>query len=224
MPAPSCRWPSGPRCSPSAEQELAEPHLRGAERAVEQVPPERRAQFAAASAAVGLYEGRFGGDPSGCPRGRAGLARARPRARGPRGGAQPAWPAPHPAGDRRDVDRRPRCGGRAPRACPRGGRRGRRRVDRVRLERAPRAGQPAARRPRALPAPRPPGAGHRPSAVAGRDRSPPAAAVLRARRRLHPARSARRGRTPHRPGERGGARHTRAAAAWPSTPSIACSC
>ena len=46
------------------EQELAEPHLRGAAGAVEQVPPERRAQFAAASAAVGLYEGRFGGDPA----------------------------------------------------------------------------------------------------------------------------------------------------------------
>ena len=46
------------------KQELAEPHLRGAAGAVEQVPPERRAQFAAASAAVGLYEGRFGGDPA----------------------------------------------------------------------------------------------------------------------------------------------------------------
>ena len=46
------------------EQELAEPHLRGAAGAVEQVPPERRAQFAAASAAVGLYEGRFGEDPA----------------------------------------------------------------------------------------------------------------------------------------------------------------
>jgi LuxR family maltose regulon positive regulatory protein len=30
-----------------------------------QVPAERRAQFAAAAAAVGLYEGRFGGDPAG---------------------------------------------------------------------------------------------------------------------------------------------------------------
>ena len=48
--------------------------------------------------------------------------------------------------------------------------------------------------------------------------------LLRARSRLHPARSTRRGRTPHRPGERGGARHARAAARLPSTPSIACSC
>ena len=47
------------------KQELAEPHLRGAEGAMEQVPPERQAQFAAASAAVGLYEGRFGADPAG---------------------------------------------------------------------------------------------------------------------------------------------------------------
>ena len=46
------------------KQELAEPHLRGAEHAVERVPPERHAQFAAALAAVGLYEGRFGGDPA----------------------------------------------------------------------------------------------------------------------------------------------------------------
>jgi LuxR family maltose regulon positive regulatory protein len=46
-------------------QELAEPYLHGAHRAVEHVPPERQAQFAAASAAVGLYEGRFGGDPAG---------------------------------------------------------------------------------------------------------------------------------------------------------------
>jgi LuxR family maltose regulon positive regulatory protein len=46
------------------EQELAEPHLRGAAGAVDQIPPERRAQFAAALAAVGLYEGRFGGDPT----------------------------------------------------------------------------------------------------------------------------------------------------------------
>ena len=45
--------------------EQAEHHLRSAERAVAQVPPERRAQFAAASAAVGLYEGRFGPDPAG---------------------------------------------------------------------------------------------------------------------------------------------------------------
>ncbi|HEX6618044.1 MAG TPA: hypothetical protein VF024_00215, partial [Solirubrobacteraceae bacterium] len=47
------------------KQELAEPHLRGAEGAMEQVPPERQAQFAAASAAVGLYEGRFGANPAG---------------------------------------------------------------------------------------------------------------------------------------------------------------
>ncbi len=46
-------------------QDLAEPHLRGAERAVAQVPAERQAQFAAATAAVGLYEGRFGADPAG---------------------------------------------------------------------------------------------------------------------------------------------------------------
>jgi LuxR family transcriptional regulator, maltose regulon positive regulatory protein len=46
------------------EQALADPHLRRAAGAVEQVPPERRAQFAAASAAVGLYEGRFGADPA----------------------------------------------------------------------------------------------------------------------------------------------------------------
>ncbi|MGZ4270035.1 MAG: LuxR C-terminal-related transcriptional regulator [Solirubrobacteraceae bacterium] len=47
------------------KQEVAEPHLRAAEGAVDQVPPERQAQFAAASAAVGLYEGRFGGNPTG---------------------------------------------------------------------------------------------------------------------------------------------------------------
>jgi LuxR family transcriptional regulator, maltose regulon positive regulatory protein len=46
-------------------QELAEPHLRRSERAVGQVPAERQAQFAAATAAVGLYEGRFGADPAG---------------------------------------------------------------------------------------------------------------------------------------------------------------
>jgi LuxR family maltose regulon positive regulatory protein len=42
--------------------ELAETHLRCAKAAVAQVPAQRRAQFAAAAAAVGLYEGRFGGD------------------------------------------------------------------------------------------------------------------------------------------------------------------
>jgi LuxR family maltose regulon positive regulatory protein len=47
------------------KQDLAEPYLRGAAGAEGQVPPERRAQFAAASAAVGLYEGRFRGDPAG---------------------------------------------------------------------------------------------------------------------------------------------------------------
>ena len=76
------------------KQELAEPHLRGAAGAVDRVPPERQAQFAAASAAVGLYEGRFGGDPAAALLGRAGMARARPGARRRRGGAQPAWPAP----------------------------------------------------------------------------------------------------------------------------------
>jgi LuxR family transcriptional regulator, maltose regulon positive regulatory protein len=45
--------------------DLAEPHLRRAERSVALVPAERQAQFAAASAAVGLYEGRFGADPAG---------------------------------------------------------------------------------------------------------------------------------------------------------------
>ena len=47
------------------KQALAEPHLRRAEAAMGQVPPERQAQFAAASAAMGLYEGRFGEDPAG---------------------------------------------------------------------------------------------------------------------------------------------------------------
>jgi LuxR family maltose regulon positive regulatory protein len=47
------------------KRKLAEPHLRGAEGAMAQVPPERQAQFAAASAAMGLYEGRFGADPAG---------------------------------------------------------------------------------------------------------------------------------------------------------------
>jgi LuxR family transcriptional regulator, maltose regulon positive regulatory protein len=47
------------------KEELAEPYLRAAEGSEPQVPPERRAQFAAASAAVGLYEGRFRGDPAG---------------------------------------------------------------------------------------------------------------------------------------------------------------
>jgi LuxR family transcriptional regulator, maltose regulon positive regulatory protein len=50
------------------QQEVAEPHLRAAEDAADRVPPERQAQFAAASAAVGLYEGRFGGDPTGALR------------------------------------------------------------------------------------------------------------------------------------------------------------
>ena len=47
------------------KHELAELHLRCAKGAVAQVPAERQAQFAAAAAAVGLYEGRFGGDPLG---------------------------------------------------------------------------------------------------------------------------------------------------------------
>jgi LuxR family maltose regulon positive regulatory protein len=47
------------------KHDLAELHLRGAKAAVAQVPPARQAQFAAAAAAVGLYEGRFGGDPLG---------------------------------------------------------------------------------------------------------------------------------------------------------------
>src|SRR5215207_5156359 len=47
------------------KEELAEPYLRAAEGAERQVPPARRAQFAAASAAVGLYEGRFRADPVG---------------------------------------------------------------------------------------------------------------------------------------------------------------
>ncbi len=46
------------------EPALAEPHLRNAVATVEQVPAERRAQFAAASAAVDLYEGRFGRNPA----------------------------------------------------------------------------------------------------------------------------------------------------------------
>jgi LuxR family maltose regulon positive regulatory protein len=46
-------------------QELGELHLRGAKGAVAQVPAERQAQFRAAAAAVGLYEGRFGEDPLG---------------------------------------------------------------------------------------------------------------------------------------------------------------
>jgi LuxR family maltose regulon positive regulatory protein len=45
------------------KEELAAPYLRAAEGAERQVPPERRAQFAAASAAVSLYEARFRGDP-----------------------------------------------------------------------------------------------------------------------------------------------------------------
>jgi LuxR family transcriptional regulator, maltose regulon positive regulatory protein len=45
-------------------QELAEQHLRAAERAMADVPVERRSQFAAASAAMDLYEGRFGEDPA----------------------------------------------------------------------------------------------------------------------------------------------------------------
>ena len=46
------------------KQELADPHLRTAEAAAEQVPAERQAHFAAASAAMALYEGRFGADPA----------------------------------------------------------------------------------------------------------------------------------------------------------------
>jgi LuxR family transcriptional regulator, maltose regulon positive regulatory protein len=48
----------------SGHHELAEPHLRIAEKGERQVPRERRAQFAATMAAVGLYDGRFRGDPS----------------------------------------------------------------------------------------------------------------------------------------------------------------
>jgi LuxR family maltose regulon positive regulatory protein len=43
----------------------AEPYLRAAENAAILVPAERLSQFAAATAAVGLYEGRFGEDPAG---------------------------------------------------------------------------------------------------------------------------------------------------------------
>ena len=189
------------------KQELAEPHLRGAAGAVDRVPPERRAQFAAASAAVGLYEGRFGGDPA------AALTAAREwLGRGPvldgeavapnlRGlvltqlGIVEMWTG------------RPRRGDRAPRACARGGRRGGGRVDRVRLERAPRAGQPAARRLRARPAPRHTRRWPSPSAVAGRDRSPPApptacsppsasSAISSTRPNASSARPARRCETP----------------------------
>ena len=64
LPPPSCRWPSGPTMLAFGRHELAEPHLRGAQAAVDRVPPDRQAQFAAASAAVGLYEGRFGADPA----------------------------------------------------------------------------------------------------------------------------------------------------------------
>jgi LuxR family maltose regulon positive regulatory protein len=45
--------------------ELAEPYLRAAEDAETLVAPERRPEFAAAIAAVVLYEGRFGADPAG---------------------------------------------------------------------------------------------------------------------------------------------------------------
>jgi LuxR family maltose regulon positive regulatory protein len=45
--------------------ELAEPYLRAAEEAETSVAPERRSEFAAATAAVVLYEGRFGADPAG---------------------------------------------------------------------------------------------------------------------------------------------------------------
>jgi LuxR family transcriptional regulator, maltose regulon positive regulatory protein len=46
------------------KQALAEPYLRAAEAGEARVPLDRRAQFAAAMAAVDLYEGRFAGDPS----------------------------------------------------------------------------------------------------------------------------------------------------------------
>ena len=109
------------------------------------------------------------------------------------------------------MDRAARRGDRASRACAGSGLSGGR-VDRVRRERAPRAGQRAARRLRARPAPRPPGACRRRASrlgpIGARRRR-----VLRARCRLHPARAAGRGRTPRRPGRRGGARHPRAAAA-----------
>jgi LuxR family maltose regulon positive regulatory protein len=45
--------------------ERAEPYLRAAEQAANLVPPERLSQFAAATAAVGLYQGRIGEDPAG---------------------------------------------------------------------------------------------------------------------------------------------------------------
>ena len=193
------------------EQELAEPHLRGAAGAVEQVPPERRAQFAAALAAVGLYEGRFGGDPA------AALAAARewlghgpvleghgvaPSLRGlllTQLGIVETWTG--------DLDSAVEHLERAHAVAAGDG------VEWTAFASSalPRAGQPAARRSRALPAPRQPGAGHRQAprlvAIGTRGRR-----LLRARSRLHPARSTRRGRTPHRPGERGVARHTRAAA------------
>jgi LuxR family transcriptional regulator, maltose regulon positive regulatory protein len=46
------------------KQALAEPYLRAAEEGEARVPDDRRPQFAAATAAVALYEGRFRGDPS----------------------------------------------------------------------------------------------------------------------------------------------------------------
>jgi LuxR family transcriptional regulator, maltose regulon positive regulatory protein len=45
------------------KQALAEPYLRAAEEGEARVPADRRAHFAAATAAVALYEGRFRGDP-----------------------------------------------------------------------------------------------------------------------------------------------------------------
>ena len=154
------------------KQELAEPHLRAAEGAVD----------AGAAGAPGAVRRRVGRGRAlrgtlrrgsrGRPHGRAGMARARPGARGRRGDAQPAWPAAHAAGDRRDVDRRPRCGGRAPRACPRRGRRRRvssgPRSPRARTSRWPACCAATSRAPCAAPTRR----WTSPNAAAGRDRSP----------------------------------------------------
>jgi LuxR family maltose regulon positive regulatory protein len=45
------------------EHASAQPYLRRAEKGAARVPPDRRAQFAASRAAMGLYEGRVRGDP-----------------------------------------------------------------------------------------------------------------------------------------------------------------
>ena len=193
-PRPSSRSRSAARCSRAATTPARSPTCAAPRRARRCVPPERRAQFAASRAAMGLYEGRLRGDPIGRAAGRPRAARARRRPRERRPEQRRAVLRPRPARHRRAVDRRPRRGDRAPRAGPR---------------RRPRRGQTTG--PRSPPAPtsrwRARFRGELAARAAPRrrgrraGRAPRLGAVgaggcrlLRAGGRRHPARPARRGR------------------------------